>query len=150
MAARYWIPIALIPVTVAACGSSDSRRKPGADADAAAGGASTGGTTAAADVSSLNLARVLRDGDQVTVAETRPTAAAGEGGTGEAAGQLLNLNTATVAQLETLPGIGPALAQRIVDYRTANGPFATLDDLLNVSGIGPSKVDAIRDLVIVQ
>ncbi len=112
--------------------------------------AAAGGATAAADLSSLNLARVLRDGDQVTVAETRPTAAAGEAGAGEAAGQLLNLNTATVAQLETLPGIGPALAQRIVDYRTANGPFASLDDLLNVSGIGPAKVDAIRDLVIVQ
>jgi len=110
--------------------------------------AAAGGATASANLAGLNLARVLRDGDQIVVGETPPTAVAGEAG--EAAGQLLNLNTATVAQLETLPGIGPSLAQRIVDYRNANGPFATLDDLLDVSGIGPSKVDAIRDLVIVQ
>ena len=112
--------------------------------------AAAGGATANASLAGLNLARVLRDGDQVMVAETQPTAAGGAASAGEAAGQLLNLNTATVAQLETLPGIGPALAQRIVDYRTANGPFGSLDDLLDVSGIGPAKLDAIRDLVIVQ
>jgi len=103
----------------------------------------------------LNLARLLRDGEQVVV-----PALAGPGATnapvGGAAptpsansGQPVNLNTATAAELEALPEIGPALAQRIIDYRAAHGAFATLDDLLEVSGIGPATLDAIRDLVTV-
>lgn len=118
------------------------------DAIAAAGGATT-----AANLQGLNLARLLRDGEQVLVpalagpdstngpvAGAAPTASAG---------QPLNLNSATAAELEALPEIGPALAQRIVDYRAAHGPFATLDDLLEVSGIGPATLDAIRALVTV-
>jgi len=112
--------------------------------------AAAGGFGAAANASALNLARVLHDGDQVSVPALPATAAPGEVDTSSGASQLLNLNTATLAELEALPGIGPALAQRILDYRAANGPFATLDDLLDVSGIGPAKLDAIRDLVTVQ
>ena len=59
----------------------------------------------------------------------------------------LNINTATLEQLQTLPGIGPALAQRILDYRTANGPFSAPEELMNVSGIGTKRLEAIRDLI---
>ena len=62
---------------------------------------------------------------------------------------IININTATAAQLETLPGIGPVLAQRIIDYRTEYGPFQTVGDLTNVSGIGTKKLEAVLDLITV-
>lgn len=62
----------------------------------------------------------------------------------------VNINTATLEQLDTLPGIGPVLAQSIIDYREANGPFTSVLDLMNVSGIGEKKVEAIWDLVTVE
>lgn len=62
----------------------------------------------------------------------------------------VNLNTATAEQLETLPGIGPDLAQRILDYRTDNGPFKTIDGLLNVKGIGEGKFAKLRELITVE
>ena len=68
----------------------------------------------------------------------------------EPAHQKLNINTATAAQLETLPGIGPVLAQRILDYRTANGPFTTVAQLTFVNGIGEKKLMDIMDLITVE
>jgi competence protein ComEA len=61
----------------------------------------------------------------------------------------VDLNRATVGQLDALPGVGPATAQAIVDHREQIGPFASIDDLLDVHGIGPAKLDAIRELVVV-
>ena len=68
----------------------------------------------------------------------------------EAPEYLVDINTASVDLLDTLPGIGPALAQRIVDYREANGPYAAKEDLLQVTGIGNEKLKAIYDLIIVE
>ena len=109
-----------------------------------------GGAKAGADLAALNLAALLSDGQQVLVPRRGPpgsgpvTGGGGGSGTG-----LVNLNTATAEQLETLPGIGPVLAQNILDYRTEHGPFRTVEDLLNVSGIGDARLEQLRDLVTV-
>jgi competence protein ComEA len=66
-----------------------------------------------------------------------------------AAGGLININTATQAELETLPRIGPAIAQRIIEYRTANGPFTSIEQIMNVKGIGPATFAQIKDLITV-
>jgi competence protein ComEA len=153
-----------------------------------------GGFTGNAAQASVNLARLVTDGEQVLVLTTDEVAAAAAppsvarapatsptpshasaapspapaGGTsgspsssgppaatppagadGGAAGGLVNVNTAGAAELETLPGIGPATAAAIIEERERNGPFATVDDLIRVSGIGEKKLAAIRDLVCV-
>ncbi|HEX6501441.1 MAG TPA: ComEA family DNA-binding protein [Micromonosporaceae bacterium] len=114
-----------------------------ADALEAAGGALPG-----TDLSFLNLARKLTDGELIVVGVTPPPEAAGEAGGASTAG-LVNLNTATSAQLDSLPGIGPALAQRILDYRREHGPFNSVDDLRHVEGIGDAKFAQIKDRVTV-
>jgi competence protein ComEA len=104
-----------------------------------------GGTTDGADLSRINLSQVLSDGDYVyvpplsgdsfiTPTPNRP--------------RLVHINYATAEELDELPGIGPALAQAIIDHRIEHGPFASLQDLDNVPGFGPSKLDALRDLLI--
>lgn len=115
------------------------------DAIAAAGGFADG-----ADDAAVNLARPVSDGEQLDVPEVgeAPAAdsAAGAGGGPDA---LVDLNTADVAALETLPRIGPALAQRIIDWRDANGRFTAVEDLLAVPGIGDKMLESLRDLVAV-
>jgi comEA protein len=130
-----------------------------ADAIEAAGGAEPG-----TDLSFVNLAQKLVDGELIVIGMTPPPGVAattgsnssgsggsGGGGSGGVAqpGAPINLNTATEADLDTLPGIGPALAQRIIDYRTQHGAFRSIDELRNVSGIGDAKFAEIKDLVAV-
>ena len=108
-----------------------------------------GGATADADLNALNLATKVKDGDKVLVPK-RGESSGGGGGEGAAASgqsQTVNLNTATADQLDALPGIGPALAQRIVTYREQHGGFRTVDELQKVPGIGPSKFAQLKDLV---
>ena len=106
-----------------------------------------GGATAEADLDALNLASKVKDGDKVLV--PKRGAGAGGSGSGGAPGQssTVNLNTATADQLDALPGIGPALAQRIVAYREQHGGFRTVDELQKVPGIGPAKFAQLKDLV---
>ena len=98
-----------------------------------------GGARDGVDLSSLNLARVLVDGEQILVGRGAPGGgiAAGTSTTvPDPTGALVNLNTATEAQLDTLPGVGPVTAQKILDWRSAHGAFSSVDELLEVDGIG--------------
>lgn len=108
--------------------------------------AAAGGFTAAADQAQLNLARPLVDGEQIYVpalGEAPPLAIA----SGTSAGGKVNINTADGPTLETLPRVGPAMAQRILDWRKTNGRFSAIEDLMNVSGIGEKTFDGFKDLV---
>jgi competence protein ComEA len=111
-----------------------------------------GGATAKADLTLVNRAATLTDGQQVLVTEkvsaTNTAATSGGSSAGGAAVAPIHLNNATLGQLDELPGVGPETAQRIIDYRTANGPFKTVDELDLVSGIGPAKLAELRDLVV--
>lgn len=104
-----------------------------------------GGTNPSADLQRVNLAAILSDGDQVhvpTLGEAAPIALPTD-----SAPSLVYINRATQAELEALPGIGPSLAARIIAYRTENGRIADLDDLDNVSGIGPALLEDLRDRI---
>jgi len=118
-----------------------------ADALAAAGGALESG-----DTSGLGLAAPVADSDQIIVPARQ--AAALPLATGSASGPSpppaigpININTASAAELDALPGIGPALAGRVIDYREQHGPFQTLDELAEVSGISDRMVDELRALI---
>jgi competence protein ComEA len=116
-----------------------------ADALAAAGGLLPG-----ADAASVNLAALVTDGQQIAVGV--PGAASDAGGratsSGPNGGGPVNLNSATAADFDGLPGIGPVLAQRIVDYRQQQGPFTSIDQLDDVPGIGPSLFAQLRTRVV--
>lgn len=107
--------------------------------------AAAGGFLDAADQAQLNLARFLVDGEQIVVPEIGAVAAAPSA----ASDGRVNINTADAAALETLPRVGPALAERILDWREANGGFTAIEDLLNVAGIGDKTFDGLKDLVTV-
>ena len=129
-----------------------------------------GGALQEADLEALNLAEFLQDGTQLVVpsrpidqptemidARSRsaiiPTPPSREGNATPlppSPDNPVNINTATQAELESLPGIGPVLAQRIIAYRESNGPFTTIEDIIDVSGIAQSTFDLIKDLITVD
>lgn len=113
--------------------------------------AAAGGFTAEADPAGVNLARQVVDGEQLVVLAVGqappPTIGGASGSTGPTADGTIHLNTADVAALDTLPRIGPALAQRIIDWREANGPFTSVDQLLEVAGIGDAVFSGLADKV---
>jgi competence protein ComEA len=113
------------------------------DAIAAAGGFAPDAAT-----DGINLARPVQDGEQlvVPVIGAEPPAGAASGTT-SGGDTRVDVNTADVAELDTLPRVGPAIAERIVAWREENGPFATVDDLLSVPGIGERMLETLRDLV---
>lgn len=108
-----------------------------------------GGLKGRVDTASLNMARVLTDGEQIVVGlePVAAPAAAGGASPGSPAGAKVNLNTATAEQLDTLPGVGPVTAQAILDWREENGRFGSVDDLLDVKGIGDATLAELRDHV---
>jgi competence protein ComEA len=125
-----------------------------------------GGATNQADLVVVNLAAPLVDAAQVFIPRIGSTprvtlprphaginlptsgtsagAGAGAGGGATSAAGIVDINIATLSDLDALPGVGPSTAQAIIDYRVANGPYASIEDLLNVRGIGPSKLAAMR------
>ena len=115
-----------------------------------------GGFSEQADFGSLNLAEILQDGDQVNVA-ILPNTPANETGINPSTNSptqhaslsptIININSATLDELDTLPEIGPKTAQAIIDYRNTYGLFTKIDDILEVSGIGPVTFEKIKDLI---
>ena len=119
-----------------------------------------GGATSSADLVVVNLAAPLVDAAQVFIPRmgstprvtlprphagiNLPIAGAGAVGGATSTAGIVDINSATISDLDALPGVGPSTAQAIIDYRVANGPYASVDDLLNVRGIGPSKLAAMR------
>lgn len=123
-----------------------------------------GGPAPEADLAAVNLARPVTDGEQIhlpvpgedpPVGSSVPGADQSTGGApgsppgtdggGTGGGSLIDINTADAGQLEALPGVGPAIAERIIEHRESNGPFRSVDDLVEVSGIGPATLEKIRD-----
>lgn len=113
-----------------------------------------GGFLAEADKEFINLARVLEDGEKLDIpyaegfSPVLPTPVESVILPGDDE-DLININTASSFDLETLPGIGPTTAQRIIEYREENGPFLATEDIINVSGIGPGTYERIKDLITV-
>lgn len=122
-----------------------------------------GGATENADISSINLSKKLTDGEKIIIfakrnlidSETTTSSSITQSDTSSSINSstnksnLININTASQKELEELPGIGPALAQRIIDYREKNGYFSTIEDIKKVSGIGDKRFEAIKDSITV-
>lgn len=121
-----------------------------------------GGLTENADISSINLSKKLVDGEKITIfakktsVVTENLSSSGNlnnnsfsTNTSTNSSNLININTASQKELEELPGIGPTLSQRIIEYREKNGYFQTIEDIKKVSGIGDKKFEAIKDLITV-
>jgi competence protein ComEA len=156
-------PVPVAPASVPAAPASPSTlvvavngrvRKPGlvrlpsgarvADAIDAAGG-----VLPDTDLTALNLARKVVDGELIVVGAPPSVSVSGAPAAGGAAGGQINLNTAGLAELQTLPGIGEVLAQRILDYRTEHGQFRSVNELRQVDGIGDAKFAKLKDKVTV-
>ena len=107
-----------------------------------------GGFTDKADKSSLNLAKQLEDGEQILIPDIGASSGGSVSGSMSSDGKI-NINTADLAALQTLSGVGPATAQKIIDYRTANGKFKTIEDIKKVSGIGDKTFQKFKDKICV-
>ena len=114
-----------------------------------------GGFLAEAEKTGINLARALEDGEQLDIPYVEGSSPvilespAAPTEVSSSAAELININIASSAELDTLPGIGPTTAQKIIDYRQQNGPFLAKEDIINVSGIGPGTYERIKDLITV-
>jgi len=108
-----------------------------------------GGTTRTAQLDLLNLAAPVADGEQVVVPRRGPSATSGSAGgsPGAPSGGPVHLSTATLEQLDALPGVGPVTAQKILDYRQQHGAFTSVEELDAVPGIGPARLEQLKDLV---
>ncbi len=147
-------PTAALPVGQVTVHVSGAVAAPGVltlpdDARVADAVAAAGGATADADLDALNLARPLQDGERIAVPRVGEQATVDDPG-GVAADGRVDLNAAGTAELETLPGVGPVLAGRIVAYREEHGPFTDVGQLRDVSGIGERSFQALVDLVVVR
>jgi competence protein ComEA len=106
-----------------------------------------GGVTRTAQLELVNLAARLADGEQIVVPRRGSGGAVAPGSAGASSSGPIHLNTATIEQLDDLPGVGPVTAQKILDYRQAHGAFGSVDELDAVPGIGPARLDELRGLV---
>ncbi len=121
-----------------------------------------GGFMSNADMDAVNLAKPVKDGDHIKIPEKKPPGmvpagggasaagvSAGVAGSGSTSGGLIDINTADEKALDSLPGVGPAMAKRIIEYRTTNGAFQNIEDLKKVKGIGEAKFAKMKDRVTV-
>jgi competence protein ComEA len=108
--------------------------------------ARAGGATRRADVSLVNLAAPVADGVQVVVPRRAPVTPAGTAGSPAAPAGPLHLNTATLEQLDELPGVGPSTAQKILDFRQEHGAFTSIEELDAIPGIGPARLEQLREV----
>jgi competence protein ComEA len=113
-----------------------------------------GGATDDADLERINLAVQVYDQQQIYVPrvgeDAPPIPLPGDRSSTAPLSSKVNINSASMETLDTLPGVGPAIAQRIVDYRTEHGPFATIEEIMNVKGIGPTTFDKMKDMIAVE
>ena len=109
--------------------------------------ARAGGATPKAQLDLVNLAAPVSDGEQIVVPRRGAVAASGADSGGAVPAGPVHLNTATLEQLDALPGVGPVTAQKILDYRQEHGAFGSVDELDAIPGIGPARLEQLRDLV---